>query len=304
MALTSREVSANLDFMAEARRRPRPGALHPTATDERDDVGLQGEFVEAEDIDAIHDPEADVFEGTSTTLRPDIQYKPILQVASNDLFDVVHRRDGIASGPGRVGASTKRSREFLHQYGEKYLEMKEPRSCVRPGDVDLRRCDRFNVVSGLKAQKTLQESRKEKEEQMMDASDEELMPGDAGIVDLPVDIAPEVFVSSLSPAEVALRLVQQRLPTLQPNGDYEISKDQYNACVLAVAPLQRLWNKAGEQDLQSCFGVRGRLHEVLALVTPAPWRACNLCLVWSRALLVLLLVLVSVCKRVVRSLVS
>ena len=55
VAYVSREVSSNLDFMAEARRRPRPGVLHPTATDEKEYVGLQGEFVEAEDMDEVLD---------------------------------------------------------------------------------------------------------------------------------------------------------------------------------------------------------------------------------------------------------
>jgi hypothetical protein len=36
VATISREISANLNFMAEARRRPRPGVLHPTATDEKE----------------------------------------------------------------------------------------------------------------------------------------------------------------------------------------------------------------------------------------------------------------------------
>ena len=73
--------------MAEARRRPRPGVLHPTATDEKEDVGLRGEFVNVEDVDDIQDPDADDVD-QDTSLRPDIQYKPILHVASNDLFDI------------------------------------------------------------------------------------------------------------------------------------------------------------------------------------------------------------------------
>ena len=56
VATISREISANLNFMAEARRRPRPGVLHPTATDEKEDVGLRGEFVNVEDVDDIQDP--------------------------------------------------------------------------------------------------------------------------------------------------------------------------------------------------------------------------------------------------------
>ena len=84
-------------------------------------------------------------------------------------------------------------------------------------------------------------------------------------------IAPETEVLVLSPADMTLRLLQQRLPTRQAakaDGTYQISPDQYKACVLAIAPLQKLWVKAGEHDLQHCFGTRGRLRELLALVTP------------------------------------
>ncbi|CAL1152198.1 unnamed protein product [Cladocopium goreaui] len=264
VATISREISANLDFMAEARRRPRPGVLHPTATDEKEDVGLQGEFVNVEDVDDIQDPDADDVD-QDTSLRPDIQYKPILHVASNDLFDMVHRRN---VGSGRASASTKRSEEFLRQYGGKYLDMKESRPCARAPDTDVQRRATFNVVAGLKAQKFLQESRKEKDEKLMDASKDEFLPGNASLLEVPVSMAPETEVLVLSPADMALRLLQQRLPTRQADGTYQISPDQYKACVLAIAPLQKLWVKAGEHDLQHCFGARGRLRELLALVTP------------------------------------
>eukprot|EP00435_Cladocopium_sp_Y103_P040571 s119_g11.t1 len=122
VASISREISANLDSMAEARRRPRPGVLHPAATDEKEDVGLRGEFVDVEDIDDVQNPETDDLEGGPLNLRPDIQYKPILNVAAADLFNVVHRRD---VGSGRASASSKRSTEFLKQYGAKYSEMRE-----------------------------------------------------------------------------------------------------------------------------------------------------------------------------------
>ena len=72
-----------------------------------------------EDVDDIQDPDADDVD-QDTSLRPDIQYKPILHVASvasNDLFDIVHRR---MVGSGRASASTKRWEEFLRQYGGKW----------------------------------------------------------------------------------------------------------------------------------------------------------------------------------------
>ena len=268
VAHVSREVSANLDFMAEARRRPRPGVLHPTATDEKEDVGLQGEFVEAEDMDGVVDQDVEDLDDHVSTLRPDIQYKPILQISATDLFDVVHRRDGGALGSGRASVSTKRAREFMNQYGGKYVEMKEPRlcECLTPGSSR----PTFNVSAGKTVQKRLQESRKEKEDELMDASDEDLLPGSA-TVEVPVDLAPEKLVSTVSPADMALGLLQQRLPTRQADGCFVISPDQYNACVLAVAPLQRLWIKAGERNLQHCFGDRARIHDLLELVTPEPW---------------------------------
>ena len=109
---------------------------------------------------------------------------------------------------------------------------------------------------------------KEKDEKLMDASEDEFLPGNASLLEVPVGMAPETEVLVLSPADMALRLLQQRLPTRQADGTYQISPDQYKACVLAIAPLQKLWVKAGEHDLQHCFGTRGRLRELLALVTP------------------------------------
>ncbi|CAK9066277.1 unnamed protein product [Durusdinium trenchii] len=269
-AVVSREISANLDYMAEARRRPRPGLLHPTARDEKEDIGLEGEFVDAADLDDVHDPDPDEAAEPSA-LRPELQYKPILHVSAADLFDVVHRQDTKTTAAGRTSASTKRSREFLHQYGGKYLDMKESRMCAMPSAADVKRGGGFDVVSGFKTQKLLQDSRKEKEEQLMDVSEDEMLPGTSGVVAVPVDLAPEAWVATVSPAEMATQLLQQRLPMRQLDGAYEISKDQYSACVLAVAPLQKLWVKAGEQNLQHCFGTPHRIHEVLSLVTPATW---------------------------------
>ena len=108
----------------------------------------------------------------------------------------------------------------------------------------------------------------------MDASDDDMLLGTSGLVEIPVDLAPERFVCVTSPADMALELLQQRLPTRQTDGSFQISPDQYHACVLAMAPLQRLWIKAGEHNLQHCFGDRARIHDLLKLVTPETWRFC------------------------------
>jgi len=49
----------------------------------------------------------------------------------------------------------------------------------------------------------------------MDASEDEFLPGNASLLEIPVGMAPETDVLVLSPADMALRLLQQRLPTRQ-----------------------------------------------------------------------------------------
>ena len=75
---------------------------------------------------------------------------------------------------------------------------------------------------------------------------------------------------TVSPAERALQMIKDRLPVKQASVDgnvrYAISVDQYNAVVLAVTPLQRLWMKANEHGLVGCFGDPLRVEQLLALV--------------------------------------
>ena len=142
--------------------------------------------------------------------------------------DASTTESSMATAEVAAGASAKRAREFLEQYDAKYVEMKEPRTCFMTSSSDLSRSASFSVAAGLKAQKLLQESRKEKEQQLVDASDDEMMPDVSVPVEVPVDIAPEMCVTSVSPADMALGLLQQRLPTRQASGFYEISVDQYS----------------------------------------------------------------------------
>eukprot|EP00435_Cladocopium_sp_Y103_P075104 s444_g54.t1 len=65
-------------------------------------------------------------------------------------------------------------------------------------------------------------------------------------------------------------LAQQRVPVKKSveGGEVrcKISVDQYNAVVLAITPLQRLWAKANEHGLAGCFGDPLKVEQVLALV--------------------------------------
>ena len=53
--------------------------------------------------------------------------------------------------------------------------------------------------------------------------------------------------------------------------EYAISPDQYNAVILAIAPLQRLWKKANEAGLSHYFGDPTRVISLLELVEKASW---------------------------------
>ena len=250
-------------------------------------------------------------------------------------MEAAHRLNVKSSGPGRASASAKRSLEFVKQYAEKHKELQEPRSCVRQAEAGAASCSAQQVHHGLQKQKALQEIRKEVElgnvEDMDDEVDEHVRKR---IVE--AGVAPSAEVLTLSPAEKALQLVQQRLPVAQrvprkeaavsggsvpqeqkeavisvdaaggavpapvvaaggavpasvveaggavpakmasaPGAataiEYAISPDQYNAVILAIAPLQRLWKKANEAGVSHHFGDPTRVMSLLELVEKAAW---------------------------------
>ena len=264
VAVVSREVSANLDLMSEDRRRPRPTQERKVAPDEDDDLGARAEFVDVGEVEDRSDLDVD-----DCPIKPEVQYQPRLHVDQKDVLGLAHRLNVKTSGPGRTSSSTKRSAEFVKQYATKYEELQQPRSCLRGREIDSKTSTTQEVLSGLQQQKALQESRKDAELGQAHDTDDECV-GHISTRDVEAGLAPVAAVLTLSPAEKALQLVQQKLPVLQSThqdgAEYAISPDQYNAVILAIAPLQRLWNKANEAGLAHCFGDRTRLDPLLALV--------------------------------------
>ena len=329
-AFVNREASANLDLMTEARGRPRPAHAEKAAADGEVDLGLEAEFVDLGDEAVVSDIDVD-----ELPVKPDLQYQPRLHVPQGEVLEAAHRLNVKSSGPGRASASAKRSLEFVKQYAEKYKELQEPRSCVRQAEAGAASCSAQQVHHGLQKQKALQEIRKEVElgnvEDMDDEVDEHVRKR---IVE--AGVAPSAEVLTLSPAEKALQLVQQRLPVAQrvprkeaavsggsvpqeqkeavisvdaaggavpapvvaaggavpasvveaggavpakmasaPGAataiEYAISPDQYNAVILAISPLQRLWKKANEAGVSHRFGDPTRVMSLLELVEKAAW---------------------------------
>ena len=79
-----------------------------------------------------------------------------------------------------------------------------------------------------------------------------------------------------------MQLLQQKLPVVTdvvanvaavaPGSvsNFAISGDQYNVVILAIAPLQRLWEKAKDKQMVSYFGDPTQIEKLLDLITPVP----------------------------------
>ena len=57
---------------------------------------------------------------------------------------------------------------------------------------------------------------------------------------------------------------------LESVSNFAISDDQYNVVILAIAPLQRLWEKAKDKQMVSYFGDPTQIEKLLDLITPVP----------------------------------
>ena len=193
--------------MSEARRRPRPAQVQPSAEDNAEDLGLRAEYVEVDGSDGSVD--ADDLEHVPL-VKPDVQYQPRLHVDQGDVLTLAHRLTVKTGGPGKVSASTQRATEFVKQYAEKYVEIQRPRACHRedasgdvPMSMPLRQGD---IHMGLKHQSNLLEARKEKDVQAGAESDDEFTTHISSR-EIEAGVAPFARVLTLSPAEKAIAVV-------------------------------------------------------------------------------------------------
>ena len=132
------------------------------------------------------------------------------------------------------------------------------------------------------AQQEVQARRKAVEENLDMCSEDSADDSDVGHP--PKQVAGEAverWMEIKSPAAYAMERLQQRLPAPQVGGGYAIPADQYDAVILAMAPLQKLWLAAGEAGLRSAFGRSDQLGTLLPLVKPAAWDSMHGCLVRS-----------------------
>ncbi len=265
------EVSANLDLMAEARGRPRPGAMHPDAIlDEEKDVGRGAERVEVEDEEPLA-PAPDAFgeERPPRAARSEtVSYKPRWRAPDQDVFDLIHRTKELKTLDGRAGDHFKRLQDFTKAYGGLYQALAEAHP-VTPSTV--LSCPSALDVMGsnaaLKRQRELREQRGSIFDECGAIQPDDLkMPGsllpDGSENPGPARVAPPGALPE-SPAEYARELVAKHLPAPTGGGGFRVPEDQYWAVLLAVDPLQRLWEWASAEGRRQDFGRRETLIRLM-----------------------------------------
>jgi len=285
-AFISVEVSANSDYMPEARRRPKPRILQADDVLDLDkEFGTTREQISVEEAEenGKHDgPEASSRETKSADVEG-VQYRraPPAKIDNEALFNVVHRIDELGQLDARAGDKFKRVKTFMEQHDKSYDELKArdlnlganrtPSHALR----NLANPQLDNKI--LQRQMDLVKERRELDEiddsdvknmdpmTYMPTSEEGVDPDEA----LYLPMEPE---KSISPKQYARELMAKFLPAPCGDGRHRIPKDQYEATLIAIEPLQLLWEFAA---------TNGRLHDFnnissfLQLLLDAPEGMCR-----------------------------
>ena len=283
-ALVTTETSAHWDLMAEARRRPRPSQLY---TDEvlahEDDLGMPTVQAEVGDVqDYAQESAGDVpDEVKKSSLCPGVRYRALMRVPDDDLLDTVHRLRALDSMDKRSGDKYERIKEFMKHHRHEYQHIKEQRTVHMesfhnhkglsdhrgrtPSQSQQLKAD----LQALQLQNQLQEDRRKLEMQMEDAPEESIFPtmGPSGEEELQSTDARPVDVLMMPPAEYARSLVAKRLPAPSDTADtFQIPKDQYDATMLCIEPLQRLWKQAAADNKLHIFQSRSDMLSYLSTI--------------------------------------
>ena len=237
-ALRHVEVAARLEYMAEARGRPRPGQMHPDAEQDDPDCAQGGdrddtdaEFEEDEKMpggdgdaeDAAPDGRAD----------PDFCYKPIWAVQEDEMENVVHRKDE-AQRHARSKQYTPKKElmaTFLRDHLKAYASISRRRRAAQ-------RSPNFNdhspheLQQAMANQKTLVEVRKGEDSRPAPSpsSTHAASPQEAVSRPLVAEDLPR------SPIDVATELIAT-------SGVWR-SREQYLATLFMLQPCQQLWEAA------------------------------------------------------------
>ena len=248
------EIAANLDLIAEARRRPR---LHTLAKDVHDDHEEQCQGRPADQVQ-FEEEQANGHESDSEEAFFEyedgqrIEREPVHRLQQTEVLDIALRSSAMQRLDKRSKDKLENCKAFMRNHGEQIQHITAPRSTsgsfyprARPHPLLARRAE--NAASAYQAAQ--RKKRQEEEENSFDnldgvAAQEE----DRNTTSSPVyqtDTISEAVVVKLpttnneTPAVYARRLAVE--------SGVVNSEDQYAALMLGMLPLHQLWEWASQQ---------------------------------------------------------
>ena len=178
------------------------------------------------------------------------------------------------TGPWTGEQETKKRIEaFLENHNRSYRDMKEPVSCCvvfRPaGQHDLSASQMHEILARLRGSQRASQSNDSEEVvsegNLLDGSAMQAMGTETTLYARA--LRPEEML--VSPAMMTRQFMAERLPvSTAQTGQFGIPADQYHACILAIQPLQLLWEWAGLHGKRDLFFTSDGGSELLAEAPP------------------------------------
>jgi hypothetical protein len=235
------EVAARLEYMAEARGRPRPGKLHTEAEHEDPSGGRGGNRVESdaefEDEDRLPGEED---AGEDAAADPDHGYRPLRAVPEEHMEDVLLRTgevDRLARRKETTGKSELLQTFFKDHPSARGTVNERRQVFKRYPNSENRRAQEWQ--GAVARQRTLIESRKAE----VDAD------RPAPSVYLPQAFSPtSARARPLRPSDMPRSPIDVATELIAKSGIWR-SKEQYLATIFMLQPCQQLWEAALREDL-------------------------------------------------------
>ena len=238
LALRHVEAAARLEYMAEARGRPRPGQLHPDA--EQDDPdGVQGgdrddndgEFEEEEKLPGGDGEAEDA--AAESKLDPDFDYRPRWAVQDDEMEDVVHRKPDAERHARSKDHTAKKEllQTFLKDHVKAYASAAE---CRRP----VRRSPNLSAHSS----QDVQSARAQQSALFKSRRDDGAAPASKNASAFPR--SPQAAQARpLRPEDLPRSPIDVTTELIATSGVWR-SKEQYLATLFMLQPCQQLWERA------------------------------------------------------------
>ena len=246
------ECAARLEYMAEARRRPRPGNAHPDAVPDDPDGVHGGEAAEDADFDCDDalpgrdGSDEEAAELTRAQVDPDIFYAPRQLVREDEFWDVLHRYPQLKQQLRDTGAPKhKVMKKFARDHELMYQRARAPTALAPIGGDG-----RSTADAAAAGEMALRNQQACVEDKGREADATTRLRRFAGGQQARPDTgagAPRQLAAS----ELPLSPFAMAVPLIARSGVWR-SREQYLTTIYLLQPLQQLWKLAlreGTADL-------------------------------------------------------